>query len=330
MLQPRLHIAQTFGSVHQRQGQHQSLWWSTLQPGKSHLWPLYLYWPNFIKSTFVCVCIVSIDQLSWKQLYGCQYSRIIDHSNLKYHIFKLNFLQIYKQYLDLLFTVIVPLMGLIIFNLRIFLAIRKNRNRWDLDNISSSKTILQLINFSSIRSTRTEITLAKVVLSIVFIFVVCQIPRIYLAFYRVSEKYTTNIKYDQASSIKWQIISTESKAKSNSSIHVFQPMQWTFCFTIFPSQYPRVVSCCSRACRGGRTCAGAWGCCRRTPAGCSPWPRCSTSLSSSTAPSTSSSTAPWAPSAQHWIPHYLLNMQISYLKEGRTKWQNAMQEKNPV
>ena len=240
------------------------------------------------------------------------------YSNLKYHIFKLNFLQIYKQYLDLLFTVIVPLMGLIIFNLRIFLAIRKNRNRWDLDNISSSKTILQLINFSSIRSTRTEITLAKVVLSIVFIFVVCQIPRIYLAFYRVSEKYTTNIKYDQASSIKWQI-STESKAKSNSSIHVFQPMPSTFCFTIFPSQYPRVVSCCSRACRGGRTCAGAWGCCRRTPAGCSPWPRCSTSLSSSTAPSTSSSTAPWAPSAQHWIPHYLLNMQISYLKEGRTK-----------
>ena len=38
-------------------------------------------------------------------------------------------LQIYKQYLDLLFTVIVPLMGLIIFNLKIFLAIRKNRNR---------------------------------------------------------------------------------------------------------------------------------------------------------------------------------------------------------
>ena len=133
-------------------------------------------------------------------IYGCQYSRIIDHSNLKYHIFKLNFLQIYKQYLDLLFTVIVPLMGLIIFNLRIFLAIRKNRNRWDLDNISSSKTILQLINFSSIRSTRTEITLAKVVLSIVFIFVVCQIPRIYLAFYRVSEKYTTNmIKLHQSS-----------------------------------------------------------------------------------------------------------------------------------
>ena len=54
----------------------------------------------------------------------------------------------------------------------------------------SLKSILQLINFSSIRSTRTEITLAKVVLSIVFIFVVCQIPRIYLAFYRVSEKYT--------------------------------------------------------------------------------------------------------------------------------------------
>ena len=46
--------------------------------------------------------------------------------------------------------------------------------------------LIKCICFSSVRSTRTEITLAKVVLSIVFIFIVCHIPRIYLAFYRVS------------------------------------------------------------------------------------------------------------------------------------------------
>ena len=40
---------------------------------------------------------------------------------------------------------------------------------------------------SSVRSTRAEMTLAKVVLSIVLTFLVCQVPRIYLQSYRVTQ-----------------------------------------------------------------------------------------------------------------------------------------------
>ena len=40
-------------------------------------------------------------------------------------------LQIYKQYLELLFTVILPLLGLVIFNMKVYLTIRENRRRYN-------------------------------------------------------------------------------------------------------------------------------------------------------------------------------------------------------
>ena len=82
-------------------------------------------------------------------------------------------LQIYKQYLDLVFTILLPLAGLVFFNLRVFVRVRQSRQSSTASRVSDSS------------SSATELTLARVLLTIVTTFLVCQIPRIFLAFYRV-------------------------------------------------------------------------------------------------------------------------------------------------
>lgn len=72
-----------------------------------------------------------------------------------------------------MFTIILPLVGLVFFNVRVFVRVRQSRQSSAASNVTGST------------SSATELTLARVLLTIVTTFLVCQIPRIFLAFYRV-------------------------------------------------------------------------------------------------------------------------------------------------
>jgi len=88
---------------------------------------------------------------------------------------------IYKQYCELFFTVIFPLLGLVAFNMKVYLTIRRVRK---------SPGLISTV------TTKTELALAKVVISIVITFLVCQIPRIFLSFYRASVSKRTNFCWE--------------------------------------------------------------------------------------------------------------------------------------
>ena len=127
--------------------------------------------------------------------------------------------QIYKQYCDLVFTIIIPLAGLIFFNSKIFLAIRKNRS-------------------SSVRSTRSEIALAKVVLSIVILFMICQIPRIYLAFFRVSFIFISQ----QFPNASFQNIQSSMARRTNKCMEIGQlPVHPSWMFTLTSIQHLSLI-----------------------------------------------------------------------------------------
>ena len=125
-------------------------------------------------------------------------------------------MQIYKQYFETFFTVLVPLLGLIGLNLRIYKEVKSSQMRWavffiakvfnvapstfqlkplkSFENGIKSRLIDLFTNNSffpkiwrHLRNTkREERTLGRMLLWIVLIFLGCHFPRIYLQSYRVS------------------------------------------------------------------------------------------------------------------------------------------------
>ena len=58
-------------------------------------------------------------------------------------------LQIYKQYLDLVFTILLPLAGLVFFNLRVFVRVRQSRQSSTASRVSdSSSSATELSNLN--------------------------------------------------------------------------------------------------------------------------------------------------------------------------------------
>ena len=110
--------------------------------------------------------------------------------------------KIYKQYIELLVTVVLPWLILVYLNFRIYLAVTDKSLRWDFIIYSRNqieaaaslmpKTLIDdrmiersLSGWNEAQRQKREKSLAVILISIVFVFLLCHSLKLYLAFYKV-------------------------------------------------------------------------------------------------------------------------------------------------
>ena len=110
-------------------------------------------------------------------------------------------MQVYKQYAELLVTVVVPWMLLCILNIRIYWAVRTNRCPISGGDVNDNQVLCRrgLARESLVRrgegarpgrrgesSSSAETSLAVTLLTLVLVHLSCHAPKFWLSFYKVT------------------------------------------------------------------------------------------------------------------------------------------------
>ena len=99
--------------------------------------------------------------------------------------------KIYKQYMELLVTVVLPWLILVYLNIRIYLAVTDKSLRSDFKRIKIKLKSSRFIppsfpsGWSETQRHRREKSLAIILITIVLVFLTCHSLKLYLSFYKV-------------------------------------------------------------------------------------------------------------------------------------------------